>query len=71
MKHNIAAQIKRVLQIRSGKGVVQPHQHAVCFGFLGERGDVYQPQQRVARRFQPQHFHRLRRQNGIEVFRQR
>ena len=69
MKHNIAAHIERILQIRRGKGVVYAHQRAGGFGFGGQRFDIHQPQQRVGRRFQPQHFHFLRRQNGVEALR--
>ena len=53
MHHDVGAESERALQCRSREGVVDDEQGADLTGGARERGDVGDPQQRVARRLHP------------------
>lgn len=54
--HHVKAQSQRTLQIRRGEGVVRHADELMLFGDRGDGAQIRQLEQRVGRRFDPDHF---------------
>src|SRR6266571_4147276 len=53
---DVRAQLQWLLEIRAGKGVIHDDQQVVSMGNLCDCRNIYQPQEWIGRRLQPDHF---------------